>query len=478
MILAMQKQSQMPLVVPQSISHPVLNTKLRTLRLDGTKDHLLRFYRETAIIFNEQGDPHDIKFSSGQSRVIIDDQYTADLNFNDAYQPIFIDSTLHQIKFGSPTRELYIDQHFYECYFNNQPTQIVLNDKLRMVRIQGNAPEVKIGRKRNDLVLGLINIVIDAEVMIPIFLDISVQYFEFKQKIFTLQFADFFNTVVINNEPFKVEYGGLPKNYTLNGQKHFIRFTGFPEEFTPGRVNMFGMRRTNLSRNCKSPPLIKPMESNEGVDIGQLVENDMRGQQQIATDSHMMMQTNSMTTNMIPGIGHEAQAAPTLGVPNLDINDLLKKLVATGIIGGAGNAETTSAPKNKEKKEKTPERSEEPRKNRGVEERKPIIPINLSRPDTIKKRQIAIVDTLYLGIQCSSCGLRFPPEQTMKYSQHLDWHFRQNRRERDSKRRAHFRKWYYNQSDWIKYEEIEDLEERGKTFFNCKNSTFLNFRYC
>lgn len=475
MVQAMQAQTQMPLVVPQSTSHPVLNNKMRTLRLDGTKDHLLRFYHDTAIIFNDIGEPHDIKFSSGQSRVVIDDQYNVDLNFNDTYKTLFIEGTLHQVKFGSPTRELYIDNHFYECYFNNQPTQIVLNDKLRMVRIEGNAPEVKIGRKRNDLVLGLINIVIDAEVMVPVFLDTTVQYFEFKGKIFTLQFADFFLTVVINNEPFKVEFGGLPKNYTLGGQKHFIRFTGLPDNVTPGRVNMRGMRRTNVFRNCKTPPMIEPLEPimNEGLDINQMVENDMR------VDMPMMMQTNQLPPNIIPGIGHEAQGAPAIGVPNLDINDLLKKLVATGIIGGAGAApsqpETSHAQKPKEVKEKTPERVEESRKNHqrsshAVEEKRAvmIMPISLSRPDTIKKRQQAIVDSLYSGIQCSSCGLRFPPEQTMKYSQHLDWHFRQNRRERDSKRRAHFRKWYYNQSDWIKYEEIEDLEDRGK--LRCKKS--------
>lgn len=460
-VLEMQKETQMPLVVPQSTSHPVLNNKLRTLRLDGVKDHLLRFYHETAIIFNDIGEPHDIKFSSGQSRIIIDDQFTADLNFNDSYKPIFIETSVHQIKFGSPTRELYIDNHFYECYFNNQPTQIVLNEKLRMVRIEGNAPEVKIGRKRNDLVLGLINIVIDAEMMIPVFLDTTLQYFEFKGKIFTLQFADFFLSVVINNEPFKVEFGGLPKNYMLGGQKHFIRFTGLPDNVCPGRVNMRGMKRTHLFRNIQSPP----MEPSDNLDINLLVENDMRVQP--PNDGAMMMQPNQLPPNVIPGIGHEAQGAPAIGVSNLDINDLLKKLVATGIIGGAASSnasESSSKASNKpeKKKEKSPEDTRKIKSYQPEEKRK-VDPVTLSRPETIKKRQAGIVDTLYLGIQCSSCGLRFPPEQTMKYSQHLDWHFRQNRRERDSKRRAHFRKWYYNQSDWIKYEEIEDLEERGKS---------------
>lgn len=67
-------------------------------------------------------------------------------------------------------------------------------------------------------------------------------------------------------------------------------------------------------------------------------------------------------------------------------------------------------------------------------------------------------------MQCSSCGARFAPELATRYSHHLDWHFRQNRRERDSARKAHSRPWYYDVSDWIQFEEIEDLEDRGKIF--------------
>lgn len=76
-------------------------------------------------------------------------------------------------------------------------------------------------------------------------------------------------------------------------------------------------------------------------------------------------------------------------------------------------------------------------------------------------RQSALVAHLYSGIQCNSCGVRFPPEQTLKYSQHLDWHFRQNRRDRDSTRTVMSRRYYYDVNDWVQFEEIEDLEERG-----------------
>jgi pre-mRNA cleavage complex 2 protein Pcf11 len=78
------------------------------------------------------------------------------------------------------------------------------------------------------------------------------------------------------------------------------------------------------------------------------------------------------------------------------------------------------------------------------------------------RRQTGSYSNLYCGIQCSTCGLRFPPEQTLRYSQHLDWHFRQNRREKDSAKKAQSRKWYYDVSDWIQFEEIEDLEDRGQ----------------
>jgi pre-mRNA cleavage complex 2 protein Pcf11 len=60
----------------------------------------------------------------------------------------------------------------------------------------------------------------------------------------------------------------------------------------------------------------------------------------------------------------------------------------------------------------------------------------------------------------------------MKYSQHLDWHFRQNRRDRDNTRKAQSRKWYYDVSDWIQFEEIEDLEERGTVFLTFVGGLF------
>lgn len=76
------------------------------------------------------------------------------------------------------------------------------------------------------------------------------------------------------------------------------------------------------------------------------------------------------------------------------------------------------------------------------------------------RRHNGVINSLYEGTQCSSCGLRFPGEAAKIYGEHLDWHFRKNRREKDSRRVAH-RTWYLIINDWLDYEEISDPEERG-----------------
>lgn len=78
------------------------------------------------------------------------------------------------------------------------------------------------------------------------------------------------------------------------------------------------------------------------------------------------------------------------------------------------------------------------------------------------RRRAWLVESLYRGMQCSSCGLRYPPEQTLQYSHHLDWHFRQNIKQQESTKKANVRKFYFSIEDWLQYEEIEDVEERGE----------------
>lgn len=101
-------------------------------------------------------------------------------------------------------------------------------------------------------------------------------------------------------------------------------------------------------------------------------------------------------------------------------------------------------------------------------------PISFDKSETLKTRQSGLYGGLYSGMQCSSCGMRFSPEASMQYSQHLDWHFRQNRKGKRNIRVAASRKWYYSLTDWKNYEELEDLEERGNTPNNVVQLSIIN----
>jgi len=56
--------------------------------------------------------------------------------------------------------------------------------------------------------------------------------------------------------------------------------------------------------------------------------------------------------------------------------------------------------------------------------------------------------------------LAVPARETVQYSNHLDWHFRQNRRDTEGARRAQSRRWYLDHANWLAYEEMAEGEER------------------
>lgn len=83
---------------------------------------------------------------------------------------------VYRIKLGAPTRELYVDDRWYECYFGGMPVTVDLGGKKVSVKLEGPPPHVKIGTvKRTDLVVAKINLIINARNMVPVFLDSKPQ---------------------------------------------------------------------------------------------------------------------------------------------------------------------------------------------------------------------------------------------------------------------------------------------------------------
>lgn len=77
----------------------------------------------------------------------------------------------------------------------------------------------------------------------------------------------------------------------------------------------------------------------------------------------------------------------------------------------------------------------------------------------LKQKYNQAIQNLYGGTQCATCGMRFTSEQAKRFSNHYDWHFRQNKREKEEINKAHTRNWYYDVTEWIQYEELSEEDQ-------------------
>ncbi|KAK2584744.1 hypothetical protein KPH14_007075 [Odynerus spinipes] len=457
---------ELPPPDPQLLDEIARDT-MKSINIDNIPREI-RYYGQTGVVFMNWDDPREIGFQDGVRRILIDDKDTITCAFNDQYKEFIYDGEVHRIKLGAPTRELYVDDRWYECYFGGMPVTIELGGKKVNVKLEGPPPQVKIGTvKRTDLVVAKINLIINARNMVPVFLDAKPQIFEIEGKPHTLEFIDALQTVLLNGRPFKVEFGGLPKPIIVRDKKHFIRFSVLPRGVRAGYVKIAGMRGEEPIESPPSPPLMNqkpkvdstpapaqlpPIEhestSQDGSDLRSTPKPDLQ----------LDILSSVLPSAMAPSSGLSYQAEPVENPPTstpaltlpLNMNELFQRLVETGIVPNL-----TEQKKQEEEEKKEPE----------------IIPVSFDKPETLKVKQPAIAAALYSGMQCSSCGARFAPELATRYSHHLDWHFRQNRRERDSARKAHSRPWYYDVSDWIQFEEIEDLEDRAQSWFETEKQT-------
>ncbi|CAH0397606.1 unnamed protein product [Chilo suppressalis] len=452
----------------------------KTIQIDGIPRDI-RYYGDTAVIMMDWDDPREIKFLPGSRRVTFDNKDSIVLSFNECYKKVEIDDQVFDIKFGAPTRELYINGRWFECFFGGQPLGVIIDGKPRLVHLEGPLPQVDIGKtKRTDLVAGKINLIVNAVHICPVYLDAKVQKFQIENQFFTIRFVDSFRTVLINEQPFKVEFGDLPRPIQVGDMKYFIRFSALPRHVKPGLTKVVNMEGSMLMLPLEPIVSFENIHDQNSMEMG--VEVPPRPPKtpspEATPEKGLDMLASLMPSSMAPASASEYSSAeplftkpdkipgletaeekpanpvlPVLG--NINVTDLFAKLVASGIV------QVPKEPKTEEKPEpKTEEVKPKPKEDKTV-----IHSVDLLKPETLRVKQPGLVAKLYGGMQCSGCGTRFPPEHTVRYSQHLDWHFRQNRRDRDSARRAHSRHWHYDLSDWLQYEEVEDLEEREKSWF-------------
>lgn len=185
------------------------------------------------------------------------------------------------------------------------------------------------------------------------------------------------------------------------------------------------------------------------------------------------MNPHFMPQNAVPF--PPAPPAPENHFGQVDVNDLLTKLISTGIIRASqpeapGSSSTATAGPSAAPAAAAAAAAveEEEEEEELTEDDLPDI-TNFSL-DSMKPRYESVVTRLYTGNQCCLCSMRFTAAQTDLYADHLDWHFRQNHAGKMAAKKVTHRRWYYSLTDWIEFEEIADLEERAKSqFFEKEN---------
>ncbi|XP_059560822.1 pre-mRNA cleavage complex 2 protein Pcf11-like [Myotis daubentonii] len=152
------------------------------------------------------------------------------------------------------------------------------------------------------------------------------------------------------------------------------------------------------------------------------------------------------------------KAYPDNHLSQVDVNELFSKLRKTGILK-LSQPDSATTQVNEVVAQSPTEEEEDQNEDRDIPD------LTNFTTEELKQRYDSVINLLYTGIQCYSCGMRFTTSQAGVYADHLDWHYRQNRTEKDVSRKVTHRHWYYSLTDWIEFEEVADLKERAKSQF-------------
>lgn len=277
--------------------------------------------------------------------------------------------------------------------------------------------------------------------------------------------------LIVNDRPYKAQFGGQPISvymesdnlnhmFLLSDSRPFLQVSEEPRYDLWNRlVNEAKAKLNAVSTSTNVGYGFEPSVTNTTMTIPATASTTF-----INTNHQQPIYRTTTTTVNDPTFQSNESFAPnpvqfTETKPVSDLKSLLSKLTAIGLIN---NPATTSIENKETEPKKLPE--------------KKYLPLDMAE---LKKDHQFVIDQLYMGIQCTNCSLRFPDESMQdhlgkksRYATHLDWHFRQNRREKakpefGSTAVAHRRPWYYTFDQWIQFKEVnDDVEDENHSFFD------------
>ena len=411
----------------QIVADPVSN-----IDIDATPRDI-RFYGEMAAIILGPSDVRNISFKvvglDFVRTVIIDDKMHIKLPINGPeYFNFILNGVDHRIKFGSPTRELWIDGNWYQCFFNDM-ISVRLGANYHTFFLEGPPPNVEIGKiPLKHICAGTVQVIVDGNINNPktIYLDAKPQIVDIGGKPHVFRFVESLKTLLINGHPFKTHFGGTPMLIYVNQKKHYIRLTSLPEGVHPDNVRINGMAPpkapTSPTQNRPlgsppSPPMVSTEHSQDSMDTSfenkafDRILSMMPSPSTPRPDKESRRLTSQYSSSpsfegalMKPDtVSHESQSStspktPDLPVPappappTLDIHNLWSQLLGAGLIGDNGSAaipglevaaataNNTSTPKVKKEQVQVEKMAQE--KAKAVA--KPVEPLELVRPVVLK----------------------------------------------------------------------------------------------
>ncbi|CAE6539573.1 unnamed protein product [Rhizoctonia solani] len=161
-------------------------------------------------------------------------------------------------------------------------------------------------------------------------------------------------------------------------------------------------------------------------------------------DLAALLKSASASSTPTPPTTVEAPKPPAAPVVP---SDLLKNLISAGLLTlpPSGQGSTPAQPLATQEEQVTHKSEDYDETILGLDVQLTAASIQRERPQ--------MANLLYnrLPLQCKQCALRFPAGEAGKKSMedHLDLHFKQNRKARESTGRGHSRSWFVSRNDWI-----------------------------
>ncbi|OQR67999.1 hypothetical protein BIW11_02094 [Tropilaelaps mercedesae] len=450
----------------------------------------IRFVDGVAVAIMDDAPPNLVRarlvcFRGNPRPVVINEHQCVMASFDGEDHEFTVNGNTHRVRFGAPLRELYIDGVPYSCQFDGRPIKVRSGDDVFLITLPPPCPTVCDKRQPGpELVakLGLQSLptlgpmpghVGSSGGLVGVPQGSSggagaaengpissargvsggwVRYQE-EQEPVSLHAAS-----PPSVRPIPTMFPPpMPPNISCPLPSRPSRFPMGPPCASPvassGPIGVFHPHHTFGCSQMMPPPITGALDSLGGASVPP--------QSPAFPSVQRILPVNTQHGTALSSTAH------------LDVSDLLSKLVEQGLISNASvtirDSDSTGSDIKKENGKKLVNSDEQSNtKKDKASASEEILPLSFKQPALLKQRVENVISDLHEGIQCSSCGQRFQQgdkSTSDKYAQHLDWHFRLKRRGREGLRKATSRKWFFGIADWIEFEEIEDLDERARNFF-------------